>query len=111
MRHAGSSARGNFGLKHTGGSGAGEGFLLGGSAATPGSALLCARGRHEHVPTAGVRRGKGHEEPESQHREIPSRIPSWERDRAGSQSQAQARPSVGITLIFCHIALNAAWWE
>lgn len=92
-RHAGSSAGGEFRLKHSGGSGAAAGFLLG------------AR------PRSWSREGKGQEELESQHREIPSRIPSWEWDRAGSQGQAQARPSAGIMLLFCHIALNAAWWE
>lgn len=39
--------------------------LLGGRAAIAGSAFLCARGRHEHILTAGFRRGKGHEKFES----------------------------------------------
>lgn len=39
--------------------------LLRGQAATAGSAFLCARGRHEHILTAGFRRGKGHEKFES----------------------------------------------
>lgn len=39
--------------------------LVGGRAAIAGSAFLCARGRHEHILTAGFRRGKGHEKFES----------------------------------------------
>lgn len=42
-----------------------EKVLLGGRAAIAGSAFLCARGRHEHILTAGFRRGKGHEKFES----------------------------------------------
>lgn len=39
--------------------------LLGGRAAIAGSTFLRSRGRHEHILTAGFRRGKGHEKFES----------------------------------------------
>lgn len=78
------------------------GEFAGGQAATAGSAFLCARGRHEHILTAGVRREKGDEKFESQHGEILSQIGRRERDRSRTQSQAAAPSGAGITLVLPH---------
>lgn len=51
--------------KETGGSGSGEGIARRTGCHCRRSAFLCERGRHQHILTAGFRRGKGHEKFES----------------------------------------------